>query len=486
MPTLTTPLFLSLALAYAANCSFIRASERAVVVNDVADLKAAYDYVVVGGGTSGLTVADRLTENANKYSDGQEPGVLVPGIPPPDKYFRNYQSIPQPGLNNRTSIVNSAAVVGGGTVVNGMFFNRGSADDYDAWEKLGNPGWGWNDLLPYFIKSEKFTPPPEDLAAQYSISSDLSPHGTAGPVGSSFPVFQYPIIMMMPCKISPSSPGTNREPLLMFDPENFFRGWNEIGIPSNPQPNAGDNNGAIYSTISMDFKNQSRSTASSAHYRPVVGKRPNYHLITRHSVTKLSLDKTKVKATSVHNITSDYQRLINSAAAVDISALLRADADSSVLAGYKAQRDVILDLLGSPHAPVQETAFGGGDTVPVAILRPLSRGTILINSTDPFAPPVFDYGTFSHPTDLAIAVAALKKTRAFMASPAMQEVDPLETLPGAQVMGDDAIGDAIRNLAVSTWNHPVGTLSMMSRKYGGVVDPQLRVYGVKNLRVVDA
>ena len=70
----------------------------------------------------------------------------------PADYSRNYQSVPQPGLDGRTSPVYSAAVVGGGTVVNGMFFNRGSAGDYDAWEKLGNPGWNWESLLPYFKK----------------------------------------------------------------------------------------------------------------------------------------------------------------------------------------------------------------------------------------------------------------------------------------------------------------------------------------------
>lgn len=70
----------------------------------------------------------------------------------PVKYSRNYQSVPQPGLDGRSSPVYTAAVVGGGTVVNGMFFTRGSAGDYDAWEKLGNPGWAWKDLLPYFKK----------------------------------------------------------------------------------------------------------------------------------------------------------------------------------------------------------------------------------------------------------------------------------------------------------------------------------------------
>lgn len=87
-----------------------------------------------------------------KDSDGQENGTTVPGLQVPDKYIRPFTSVPQPGLNNRTSPLYTGAVVGGGTVVNGMFFNRGSADDYDAWERLGNPGWGWKGLLPYFKK----------------------------------------------------------------------------------------------------------------------------------------------------------------------------------------------------------------------------------------------------------------------------------------------------------------------------------------------
>lgn len=77
---------------------------------------------------------------------------MIPGLPVPDKYVRSYTSTPQEGLGNRTSQLHTGAVVGGGTVVNGMFFARGSAADYDAWERLGNPGWGWKDLLPYFKK----------------------------------------------------------------------------------------------------------------------------------------------------------------------------------------------------------------------------------------------------------------------------------------------------------------------------------------------
>ena len=122
-------------------------------------------------------------------------------------------SVPQSGLLNKTQPVYSAAVVGGGTVINGMFFNRGSARDYDSWERLGNPGWGWRDILPYFKKSENFTPHPEELAKTYPISSDLTPHGLDGPVGSSFPPFQYPVM------------------------EHFFPAWESIGVASKSQPN---------------------------------------------------------------------------------------------------------------------------------------------------------------------------------------------------------------------------------------------------------
>lgn len=86
--------------------------------------------------------------------DQGEPSAMVPGLLDSDNspYQFNITSTPQQGLNNRTYPVIAAAVVGGGTVINGLFFNRGSALDYDAWEELGNPGWGWEGLLPYFRK----------------------------------------------------------------------------------------------------------------------------------------------------------------------------------------------------------------------------------------------------------------------------------------------------------------------------------------------
>ncbi|KAL8954545.1 MAG: hypothetical protein Q9183_007061, partial [Haloplaca sp. 2 TL-2023] len=246
-----------------------------------------------------------------------EPSVLVPGLPAPTEYSRNYESVPQPGLNNKSQPVYSAGVVGGGTVINGLFFNRGSAADYDTWEELGNPGWGWNGLLPYFKKSETFTPPPEELAAQYPISGDLEPHGTDGPVGSSFPNYQYPVLQY------------------------FYQAWNSIGVSSNPQPNGGRAVDAFYSTLSILGTNQSRSSADTAYYRPIAGKRPNFQLLPLHSVTKILFNKKQKRATGVQYVSRN---------------------DTKTILSVRAHHEVIL-AAGAPRSPqiLQVSGIGPKD-----------------------------------------------------------------------------------------------------------------------------
>ncbi|KAL8632744.1 hypothetical protein Q9189_001449, partial [Teloschistes chrysophthalmus] len=528
---------------------------RANVVDQTSDLKHRYDYVVIGGGTSGLTVANRLTEDPSvsvlviEYGpiDNLEPGVLVPGLPPPKEYSRNYMSVPQSGLNNHSQPVYSAAVVGGGTVINGMFFNRGSAADYDTWEKLGNKGWGWNDLLPYFKKAEY-----------------------------------------------------------------FYKAWNSIGVPSNPQPNTGRAVDAFYSTLSESALNQSRSSADTAYFRPIAGKRPNFHLLPLHSVTKIMVDKKK-RATGVQyvsrnntkvvqsvsakqevilaagaprspqilqvsgigprkllaglgievvedlpgvgynfhdqpamftGVTYDYSKypfpspdwyfsnqswvdqqlalyyenrtgpvtqaylsgttvaflslqtltpnnyhsLISSARSTSLPPTLPpfAATEPTILSGYKAQQRLLLDSYASPSVAVHELAASGGETIPLVLLKPLSRGSVLINTSDPLADPVFDYGTFKHPVDMKVFVEIVKTFRRFVDAEPWRAVGLRETKPGLQVQSDSAIEEAVREMTQSTWSHPVGTCAMMPRGLGGVVDSGLRVYGINGLRVVDA
>lgn len=228
------------------------------------------------------------------------------------------------------------------------------------------------------------------------------------------------------------------------------------------------------------FSNQSWSDEQTAlYYKNRTGPR-----------TIPYLSGSSVAYTPLMNTTNEWQSIIDSAAKVDAKSVLEAvhgkNIHKTILAGYKAQAKLTLDLFASAHATVMEVAWGGGNTVPIAMLKPLSRGLISINSTDPTDPPVFDYGTFQHPADLDVAVACLKKTRDFMNSAPMQEIGASETYPGTNVTTDEQIAASIRTFATSTWAHPVSSLSMMPKELGGVVDSKLRVYGLKNIRVVDA
>ena len=189
------------------------------------------------------------------------------------------------------------------------------------------------------------------------------------------------------------------------------------------------------------------------------------------------------------DLTDDTAGFISRARGQDLASLLPSGANDEILNGYRQQINLALNLFADPTSSVHETAFISGPRVPVTAIKPLSRGTILINSADPFAPPVVDYNTFKHPADLDIAVLSLRKVRQVMASsPMTQEgISTYETTAGANNGDDDeSIGNFIRSAAVSTWAHPVGTCAMMPRDMGGVLDSNLKVYGVQGLRVVDA
>ncbi|KAA8893946.1 alcohol oxidase [Sphaerosporella brunnea] len=241
----------------------------------------AYDYVIVGGGLSGLVVSNRLTEDPKKtvlvieagvlIPDDKEEQVLVPALigATGKTYDWNITTQPIPGLNNRTFPVSSAKVVGGGTVINGMFFDRGSMWDYDSWELLGNEGWNWEGLEPYFKKSETYTPPPPESGIEY----DPTTHGFSGPVHVSYPNFLYPQL------------------------KSIMKAWQDFGIPIPRDGNNGNAIGGFWVPNSLDPRDETRSFAKTA-YHDVSKKRSNYHLIAGRQVTKILFDSNK-RATGV-------------------------------------------------------------------------------------------------------------------------------------------------------------------------------------------
>ncbi|KAB2574698.1 Dehydrogenase patE [Lasiodiplodia theobromae] len=463
-----------------------RVAQNAQIIGRDADLAEEYDFVIVGGGTSGLTVADRLTEDAN------------------------------------------AAVVGGGSVVNGMFFDRGGAPDYDAWEELGNPGWGWDGLLPYFIKSETFTPNSEAFAQEWNMSWDLSVHGSDGPVQSTYPEFMWENISINPdmrpderfttgveyVSRSGSESGTvkaRKEVILAagaahtpqilqlsgIGPEDLLKSLGIEVLVDLPVGYNLQDHPTLYSVWNFandvipngDYfsSNQTYNAESLDLYRT---SREGPYTLGRGS-TVCFLPLTNVTSNSAAGAgTDNFSAITALASSTSVhTAYHRAAIPPAVAQGYAAQKRILVDTVyPSLDTSTTESSFGGGSFMAIVMLKPLSRGTVLINSTSIFAPPVIDYGTMLAPSDMAITIASLRKVRDFMATGAMQDaLGPIvETAPGANVTSDAALEAVLRATLNPSFAHISGTAAMMRREEGGVVDAGLRVYGVEGLRVVDA
>ncbi|KAF6839480.1 choline dehydrogenase [Colletotrichum plurivorum] len=250
------------------------------------ELLTSYDYVIVGGGTAGLTVADRLTEdpetkvlvleaadwgnmdnNLMAYVAGRTGAftdILWPGL----------QSVPQPGLNGRTGNVFIAKQVGGGSSVNAMMNMRGSAEDYDRWASLfgsaaqqGTADWSWDGILPFFKKGLHFTEPPPELTDNFpSVKTDASYWGDSSDIYAGWPRFYYP--------------GVN--PLV--------EAFKEVeGVEFPPDSGAGQP-GVFWFPALMDPRTVTRSYAGTGHYLNVNATRPNYHLLVNTQARKLLLN----------------------------------------------------------------------------------------------------------------------------------------------------------------------------------------------------
>lgn len=172
---------------------------------------------------------------------------------------------------------------------------------------------------------------------------------------------------------------------------------------------------------------------------------------------------------------------------VDIATTyLPEETDPSVKAGYQAQVEHILKMHKERSTAGQELMYvGGGTSLTSILLHPLSRGYVQLNSTDPFDDPVVDPRYLSHPSDGQLFVEAVKYNRKIIATEALQRTGATEIFPGANATSDEAILESVRGITTTVW-HPAGTCAMMPREIGGVVDAELKVYGIENLRVVDA
>lgn len=497
-----------------------------------------YDYVIVGGGTAGCVLANRLSADPTVevlliegggagrgfYIDMPLGLSFLIGRP---QYDWLYKSEPEPFLEGRRLALPRGRMLGGSSAINGLIYVRGHAYDYDQWAQLGNRGWSWESVLPYFKRSEAFHRP------------DSAAHGTEG-------------------EWSVSDPNVRWEAL-----EAYRQAAIEQGIPEAADYNGGDNEGVAFFVATI--KNGMRHSTARAFLDPVRA-RPNLTVVTDALVDHVSLDGKRASgivfslAGERHEARAGREVILaagayGSPAILERSGIGAADVLASVgvetlhelpgvgenlhdhwhirvqhrlhnthtlntRAGSRLGRMLLgmqyiatkrgplggsPTLLGAfikttPDAPAPEIqihvsgssspSFGGamhpfpGITSSACILRPESRGYCHIAGKDPSIQPRILHNFLKEEADREIVIGSIEAIRRIAASPAMARFQPEEITPGAAVQSRDEMLDYARQTLNTTF-HPVGTCKM-GRDRMAVVDDRLRVHGLTGLRVVDA
>ena len=504
-----------------------------------------YDFIIVGSGSAGCVLADRLSADG-KYNvlvleaGGSDLNFWVQMPIGYGKAFYDkrinwmYRTTPNASLNNRVSYWPRGKVMGGSSSINAMVYIRGQQSDYDEWAQLGNDGWGWQDVLPYFRRSET-----NDRGADEY-------RGGSGPLHvGTMDRYLHPLCT------------------------NFINAGRELQIPHNKDFNGESQEGL--GTYQNTVKGGIRMSASRAYLRPAL-RRSNLRLIKRAFVQKILFEGKKavgveyMRHGTIHKVMATKEIIVSSGAInspqlLQLSGIGPSDLLKSVgidvfhnLSGvgqhlqdhlavdfyYTSKVATLNNMLHPWHgklryglqylltrggplslgvnqaggfirsrpdisrpniqlffSPVSYTkapsetrplmnpdSFAGFITS-AQPTRPTSRGHLEISSSDPFQPPLIYPNYLSTDLDIQEMLEGAKFLRDLASSPSLSSVIDRETAPGSAVVSDDELLEYIRETCGTVF-HPVSTCRMGSDSNSDVVDSRLRVHGLRGLRIVDA
>ncbi len=498
---------------------------------------SGYDYIIVGAGSSGCVLANRLSEDANACvllleAGGRDihPYIHVPlglgGMHRKRMFDWGYESEPEPELNNRRIEAARGKVLGGSSSINVMAFTRGHAGDYDRWaNERGAAGWAYRDVLPYFKRIETW----EDGESEY--------RGGSGPMGVEW--------------------AKTKDPL--------FDAWREAGKAAG-FPTTDDYNGASaegFGRGQYSIHHGHRASSSNAYLKPI-RHRANLTIATNAYATRVlftgsrataveyrrggetvtaTADKEILLAGGTYNTPQllmlsgigpaedlrrlgvaavadlpvgknlqehvaaqmwfarktpgpfrDVMRFDRMALAMPLAYFFGIGAATVVPGGLHAfvktepalaVPDIEFMFRGAPAGvhlwfPFLKPSYADGFGLRPALLHPESRGVVKLHSADPAAPPRIFLNLLSHPSDLPRLREGFFRAREIAYQKAIDPFRGKELAPGDDVKNSAQVDAWIRKVA-NTAHHPVGTCAI-----GSVLDSDLRVWGFENLRVVDA